>query len=99
MFHTPAHKSPIVRHQQIREPLGFSKPVTTETITAGEHFRSFRLLDTNQVWTADGWLVTAVQEDGVTHHLRRGNEVRVMRLEPETVLHFNHNAKSRHWLN
>jgi hypothetical protein len=50
------------------------------------------------VWTADGWLVTAVQDDGVTHHLRKGADVVVAKLEPETPFYFKHNPKSRYML-
>lgn len=82
------------------ENLGKSMPAIAglETMTAGEHNARFYAFDTCDVWTADGWLITAVQDDGVTHHLRKGTDVVVARLEPETPVYFNHTPKSRYML-
>ena len=40
-----------------------------KTITVKAHFDNFFLLQSAEVFTPDGWQVTAVQDDGVTHHL------------------------------
>lgn len=78
------------------EDLGKTMPSVDglQTMTAGEHFTRFYDFDTCDVWTADGWLITAVQTDGETHHMRKGAAVVVAKLEADTPLHFKHNAKS-----
>ena len=40
-----------------------------KTITVKGHFDNFFLLQGAEVFTPDGWAVTAVQDDGVTHHM------------------------------
>lgn len=82
------------------EDLGKTMPAIAalETMSAGEHNTSFYAFDTCDVWTADGWLITAVQDDGVTHHLRKGTDVVVATLEPETPVYFKHTPKSRYML-
>lgn len=65
--------------------------------TVREHFDAFYLFSGADVWTADGWLVTAVQNDGVTHHLRRDDELTVRTMQPDDVLHFAPTAQLRHW--
>ena len=40
-----------------------------KTITVKGHFDNFFLLQSAEVFTPDGWAVTAVQDDGVTHHM------------------------------
>jgi hypothetical protein len=67
-------------------------------ITAGEHFSKFYALDTCDVWTADGWVVTAVQDDGVTHHLRKGRDVMVAEIQADAVFRFNPTPKARYLL-
>lgn len=69
----------------------------THSITVGEHFKQFYLLDTCDVWTSDGWLVTAVQNDGKTHHLRKGSDIKIETLHAEMPLFFVPNAKARHF--
>lgn len=82
------------------ENLGKTMPAIAdlETMSAGEHNTSFYAFDTCDVWTADGWLITAVQNDGVTHHLRKGTDVVVAELAPETPVFFKHTPKSRYML-
>lgn len=81
------------------DDLGFTKPAKLErTITAEEHNRAFYAFDTTNVWTADGWLITAVQDDGITHHMRKGADIMVAKLAPETVLHFNPTPKTLYML-
>lgn len=67
-------------------------------VTAEEHNRAFWAFDTSDVWTSDGWLVTAVQDDGVTHHMRKGMDVMVAKLAPETMLHFKPTPKTLYML-
>ena len=40
-----------------------------KAITVKEHSDNFYALQSAEVFTPDGWQVTAVQDDGVTHHL------------------------------
>jgi hypothetical protein len=82
------------------EDLGKTMPAIAEleAISAAQHCDNFYALDTTDVWTADGWLVTAVQDDRVSHHLRKGNGVVVAKLTPETPLYFKHTPKSRRLL-
>ena len=70
---------------------------TTKTITVAEHCKAFFAFDTCDVWTADGWLVTAVQSDGKTHHLRKGQQRRTATAEADEILHYTPNAKSLRW--
>lgn len=67
-------------------------------VTAEEHNRAFYAFDTSDVWTSDGWLITAVQDDGVTHHMRKGREVMVAILAPETMLHYKPSPKTLYML-
>lgn len=67
-------------------------------VTAEEHNRAFYAFDTSDVWTSDGWLVTAVQNDGVTHHMRKGRDVMVAELAPETMLHYKPSPKTLYML-
>lgn len=68
------------------------------TITAAEHYRYFYIFDTCDVWTADGWLVTAVQNDGETHHVRRDTLTGTVVLPGDTVLYYTPTQKSTHLL-
>lgn len=78
--------------------LGRNKPVSgLSEVTAAMHFDRFFMYDTTDVWTADGWLVTAVQDDGVTCHVRKGLDVGRQTIEGHEVLYFKHSAKTKHW--
>lgn len=68
--------------------LGRAKPVTTDAIYSSEHRRSFYCFISTDVWTSDGWLVTAIQENGI-HHLRKGNQRCTAEVGPDEILHFN----------
>lgn len=71
------------------EYLGRAKPQGEgHTITAGEHFAAFWAFSPVDVWTADGWLVTAVQNDGVTHHLRKGSQACRRIIDRAETLHY-----------
>jgi len=74
-------------------PQGVLRMVTVE-----DHDKAFYAYDTADVWTSDGWLVTAVQSDGVTHHMRKGNEVRIAVLARETMLHYKPTPKTKYML-
>ncbi len=89
----------VIRTHPNTDDLGKTKPATlARTVTAEEHSRRFYAFDTTDVWTADGWLVTAVQSDGTTHHLRRGRDVIVATLEPTAELHYNPTPKTVYML-
>lgn len=66
-----------------------------KTITVAEHSKYFHALDTCDVWTTDGYLVTAVQDDNITHHLRKGDQVIIATLPLDTVLQYNSTKKSK----
>lgn len=69
------------------EDLGKTMPAQLpKVITVAEHAAAFFCLDSCDVWTPDGWLVTAVQSDGVTHHLRKGTRRCRRVLSPESRL-------------
>lgn len=59
------------RNERFAELSVIAENMNTElkTITVKEHFDNFFLLQSAEVFTPDGWQVTAVQDDGVTHHL------------------------------
>ena len=67
-------------------------------VTAEEHNQRFYAFDTTDVWTDDGWLVTAVQNDGVTHHMRKGKDVMVAEIDPATVFHYTPTPKTLYML-
>lgn len=78
--------------------LGKTKPShLAKSISAAEHFRAFYVLDSCDVWTDDGWLVTAVQNDGETHHLRKGRDVVVAKLPADQMFHYNPTPKAAHY--
>jgi hypothetical protein len=79
-----------------RTNLGKSMPDSlAKAITVETHSKHFHALDTCDVWTADGWLVTAVQDDNITHHLRQADKVIVATLSLDTVLRYNPTRKSK----
>lgn len=87
-----------VAMNEARYELGRARPSTgLLRITVEQHFRFFYIFDTADVWTADGWLVTAVQNDGVTHHVRKGQQVGTIELTRDTVLAYKPNAKTKHY--
>lgn len=69
-----------------------------EQVTAGFQYSYFYAFDSSDVWTADGWLITAVQNDGVTHHVRKGDQVGRQVIEPSEVLYYKPNAKTKYYL-
>jgi len=58
------------------------------TVTVKDHFRYFWLYTSRDVWTQDGWLITAVQDNGTTHHLRKGTAYGTAELKEDTVLYY-----------
>lgn len=67
--------------------LGRNKPASaTVAVSAKIHNRMFYFFSNKDMWTEDGWLITAVQDDGVTHHVRKGNQRARIVLTPETNL-------------
>ena len=70
------------------DDLGRTMPQSaTVAITAGQHYFLFYFLSCTDIWTEDGWLVTAVQDDQITHHVRKGTTAGRMAIEPETLLY------------
>ena len=69
-----------------------------EPVTAGDHFRFFYAFDTADVWTADGWLVTAVQNDGETCYVRKGDAVARAVIDRTTTLYYVPTAKTKYCL-
>ena len=71
--------------------LGRSMPANLPNqITAGEHNQSFYALMSADIWTADGWLITAVEKDGETyrHHMRQGTTVRIAKLPASDIFSY-----------
>jgi len=79
------------RCEALGKTMLMAKP--THTITAAEHASLFFVFDTCDVWTQDGWLVTAVQENGI-HHLRKGSDRATARLDADEVLRYTPNFKA-----
>lgn len=75
------------------KPLGVLRMVTAE-----EHNEKFYAFASSDVWTSDGWLITAVQDDGVTHHMRRGREHMIAKLAPETMFHYKPTPQTKYML-
>lgn len=67
-------------------------------VTAEEHNQKFYAFAHADVWTSEGWLITAVQEDGVTHHMRKGTEIMVAKLDPQTMLHYVPSQHTKYYL-
>lgn len=77
------------------EDLGRTMPAQLpKVITVEQHFQGFYALDSCDVWTPDGWLVTAVEQDGVTHHLRKGAERMRRVLSPTSRLAYRPTARA-----
>jgi hypothetical protein len=67
-------------------------------VTAEDHCNKFYAFESSDVWTADGWIVTAVQDDGITHHLRKGTDVMVVELDGQTMFHYIPTPKTKYML-
>jgi hypothetical protein len=78
------------------QDLGKTMPSNlSKSITVSEHNKHFGALLTCDVWTNDGYLVTSVHENGATHQLRKGQDVLVTDLNPDVVLSYNSNKRSK----
>ena len=89
----------VIRTITVSETLKQTMPQgVLRMVTAEEHCRKFFAFSSTDVWTSDGWCVTAVQDDGVTHHLRKGKEVCIAKLAPETMLHYKPTQHSKYML-
>lgn len=70
------------------EPLSTHKSAKDcEEVTVKEHFNRFWEFTSVDVWTGEGWLVTAVQDNGTTHHVRKGTQFGTVDLPPDHVLY------------
>ena len=72
----------------VKNDLGKSMPALEKmkVITQKDHdTRFFSEFQNKDVWTADGWIITAIQDDGITCHIRKGVEVE-KRVIPSTTL-------------
>jgi hypothetical protein len=70
-------------------PLGRLMPTNLlHTVTVAEHWRNYFAFCNTDVWTGDGWLLTAVCENGLTHHMRKGDQNWIRPMDPTEVLHF-----------
>jgi hypothetical protein len=70
------------------------------SITAKDHAKYFCTLDAEDMWTADGWLVTSCYgPDELTSQIRKGYMVSVRVFAPTDLLYFNvTKAKTRRML-
>ena len=74
--------------------LGKSMPNNLpRSIVVAEHFQKFYLMDTTDVWTDDGWLVTACFSEA-SHQLRKGDEVERRDLAADDLLWFSPTEKT-----
>jgi hypothetical protein len=75
------------------EDLGRAMPSINKLtpITNELHYKRFGYFSMCDVWTADGWLITAIQSDGVTCHLRKGNERQRKVIDGLTIVYSNKN--------
>ena len=86
----------IINWYMASRDLGKTMPAAlSKTITAGEHSKWFNALINCDVWTEDGYLVTAVRNDGITHHLRKGMHVYIAEIKPSQVLLYNSDKRSQ----
>lgn len=89
----------IIRTMTSREDLNKTMPQgVLRMVTAEEHNQKFYAFASSDVWTSDGWLITAVQDDGVTHHMRKGREIMVAKLAPETMFHYKPTPQTKYML-
>lgn len=63
-------------------------------ITVENHSKWFNALINCDVWTQDGYLVTAVRQDGITHHLRKGMNVVIAELSKDDILKYKSDSRS-----
>lgn len=63
------------------------KKAATHTVTVAANFANFYLLQSADMWTADGWLLTACY-DANTAQLRKGDQVARAILADDELLHF-----------
>lgn len=70
-----------------------------KTITVKGHFDNFYILQGAEVFTPDGWQVTAVQDDGVTHHLWHPatDALKICPLNTDDLLIYTPTAQSISW--
>lgn len=66
-------------------------------VTAEDHNDKFYAFHTTEVWTSDGWLVTAVQDGGITH-MRKGNQMIVAKVDGHTMLHYKPTPHTKYML-
>jgi hypothetical protein len=71
-------------------------PSGTHEIGVCDHASAFYVFDTCDVWTQDGWLITAIQDDGI-HHLRKGCERALAEMDGTEVLRYIPTPKSLHY--
>lgn len=89
----------IIRTFTTNEDLKKTKPEgVLRMVTVEEHNDKFYAFASSDVWTSDGWLITAVQDDGVTHHMRKGRDVIVAKLAKETMLHYKPTPQTKYML-
>ena len=65
-------------------------------ITVEFNWKNWNLLDTTDVWTKDGWLVTAAFSPN-TLGLRQGDQQVVATMDSDEPLFFNMNPKIKHY--
>lgn len=65
-----------------------------------EHYRSFGGFYVNvDVWTHNGWLITAIQDDNKTCHVRKGDEAGLIYLTDDTQVYATKRCpEERRWL-
>lgn len=69
------------------ENLGRSIPRNTSCFPALDLGKRWIEFINDDVWTSDGWLVTAIQDDNRTVHIRKGKTAARRVLNNENTLH------------
>lgn len=85
-----------MRTFQTTKNLGKTMPDNlSKEITVEEHSKHFGALIYCDVWTDDGYLVTSVHENGITHQLRQGFDVLVKDLKKDDLLKYNADKRAK----
>lgn len=85
-----------VTRQFQTDDLGRNKPISgLRPVSVKNHYKWFYYFNCTDVWTVDGWLITAVQDGGEFHHMRKGKQVIVACLQDDTILYYKPNAKTK----
>ena len=69
-----------------------------ETITVKNFFDWFNMIYSADVWTEDGWLLTAAHSETRFQGRKQDFRVVTLELEPDDILLIQHSPQSRKWV-